>query len=250
MEKDKKLKNLIDKWAEAVYEHTDEWKRSPEKMKTDLDIRSEIHVVLTKLENKIDSSLKESLGRIDQAYARRVIKHELPLAKIGKSDGSKTEWWKNIKLTNKKYEDNRPAGFVSRHVEPRIVGKRLIYSVKVIAKKELVPAKLIQDQHIHSLTISFENKEYTQVYVKNWYKTLRNLDRQVNQDGYKILCNGTAKGHVCRGFCIEMGDGVQMYDWRKPLTRKSPMIVATTFGYDKTLEYATEEEQEEFYNAK
>jgi len=250
----KKLKNLIDKWAEAVLDpYCNKWKKSPDKLKKDLEIRSAIQVMITDIKGEIPRSTKGNiLERVDYVFVDKVIKHKVPIDEVYKQNSTKSaeEWWKDISFIKKKCMDEAPnRQHVVKVTKPKMEGDTLIYSVKVITQDGIVDAKIARTAE-SSLGISFEDKEYTESYTKNWYKTLRNLDRQVNAAGYKILCNGTAKDYVCHGFCINMANGRKMYDWRKINTPKAPTATVDTFGYDKTLEYATEEEQEEFYNAK
>ena len=75
----------------------------------------------------------------------------------------------------------------------------------------------------------------------NYYRTLRDLDKQANKKDCKILCNGTSKHCFCAGFCFNMARGEAVY-YKNPKTNE--LEVKSTFGCENWNEYATQEEQE------
>ncbi|MFH2028269.1 MAG: hypothetical protein ABIJ08_03985 [Nanoarchaeota archaeon] len=117
------------------------------------------------------------------------------------------------------------------------------HNIKVIGNNKKFEAELVVDQDKKRLTIKFNDKEYSIDYNKNHYQTLRDLDRKLNKDGFKILCNGTSKNVFCAGFCLTMANGEQV----RYTTPDGEIKLKETYAYEEWNEYATQEEQVEYY---
>ena len=114
------------------------------------------------------------------------------------------------------------------------------YNVYIIRKSNTkIPARILENITTKTLKIIFGNKEYSVDFEDNWFKTLRILDNKLNEEGYKILCNGTSKKVYATGFCLNMGDGNTSYH-----AKDSDVEVVNTFEYHDWNEYTTKEEQQ------
>lgn len=100
------------------------------------------------------------------------------------------------------------------------------------------PATLIKDHENKKMKIRFKNMEKEVDFDGNWHKTLRNLDLKLNNQDYKIICNGTSKNVISCGMCVNMGDGSKSYRF----VEKKPVPI-DTLSYSEWNEYSTYEEQ-------
>ena len=92
-----------------------------------------------------------------------------------------------------------------------------------------------------SISVTIKSKTYSVDFEDNYFKTLLALDKLVNADGFKILCNGTSKDTFCRGFCINMAQGDKIY-YKNPKTQK--LEVKDTLKYEEWNEYVPKEVDE------
>lgn len=124
------------------------------------------------------------------------------------------------------------------------------YEIHVLdAQDNCIKAKIIKDYNSKELTILFNKKEYKEQFDNNWYNTLRNLDEELNKQGFRIICNGTSKGVYPSGFCTNMGDGSLCYDYNNHAkVEKLPTV--NTFEYSDWNEYVSRQEQEETVSIK
>lgn len=118
------------------------------------------------------------------------------------------------------------------------------YDVFVLKNDSKIPAELVQDYEKRKLTLRFQNKKYEIDFDENWFRTLRELDKISNKDGYRILCNGTSKYVGVAGFIINMADGTSCY-YKDPNIKstKNKLKTVQTLSYSYWNEYVGEKEQ-------
>jgi len=96
-----------------------------------------------------------------------------------------------------------------------------------------------------SMEIRFEDKIKSVALNKNnVFETLRQLDDELNKEGYKIICNGTSLNVWPAGFCLNMGDGSLAYRFGKG----EKAILIKVLEYNDWNEYATKENQKKSIN--
>lgn len=119
------------------------------------------------------------------------------------------------------------------------------YDIFVIESETIIPAILYKDGFRDKLLVKIGDECEEQVFIRDWFFSLRILDDKLNVKNRAIVCNGTSKDVIAFGFCLNMGDGsLSYYLGEQEVTgvRKSNKTV-DTLEYNPWNEYVSEEVQ-------
>jgi hypothetical protein len=125
-------------------------------------------------------------------------------------------------------------GKVARPVVP--------YNIEVLEDEKFLPATLYKDVLQEQLVIKVGDDFREQVFINDWFFTLRVLDQKLNQENRKIICNGTSKKVIALGACLDMGDGSFSYRYLDQ-SAKEARVSVDTLVREPWNEYVSEEGQ-------
>ncbi|MFB2970100.1 hypothetical protein ACE1CD_14085 [Aerosakkonema sp. BLCC-F183] len=119
------------------------------------------------------------------------------------------------------------------------------YDIFIIESEAKIPAILYKDVFRDKMLVKIGNEYEEQIFINDWFFSLRILDDKLKEKNCAIVCNGTSKDVIAFGFCLNMGDGsLSYYLGEQEVTgvRKRNKTV-DTLEYNPWNEYVSEEVQ-------
>ena len=122
------------------------------------------------------------------------------------------------------------------------------YNINCQLDKEKKEAQITADEQdeCYKLTLNIDGKSLT-AEADNYFYALRELRKKAEAENIKILCKGCCKNVYPSPMILSMGDAIKAYT----LTLNQPAVMkdlVEIFDPCELSEYATVDEQEEFYN--
>jgi len=150
----------------------------------------------------------------------------------------RTEYWLLENVGN--FDPMHELGWIT---QPGKVAKPVVpYNIEVLEDEKFLPATLYKDVLQEQLVIKVGDDFREQVFINDWFFTLRVLDEKLNQENRKIICNGTSKKVIALGACLDMGDGSLSYRYLDQ-SAKEARVSVDTLVRESWNEYVSEEVQ-------